>query len=77
MGQAAVTVYQALGLAVYARADFIVDQGGTPWFLEINTLPGMTPQSLVPQEAAAVGMDYETLCQTIIDESLKARQGGR
>ena len=60
-----------------ARADFIVDQGGTPWFLEINTLPGMTPTSLVPQEAAAVGMDYDTLCQTIIDESLKARQGGR
>ena len=77
VGQAAVTVYQALGLAVYARADFIVDQGGTPWFLEINTLPGMTPTSLVPQEAAAVGMDYETLCQTLIDESLKARQGSR
>ena len=77
VGQAAVTVYQALGLAVYARADFIVDEGGTPWFLEINTLPGMTPTSLVPQEAAAVGMDYETLCQTIIDESLKARQGSR
>lgn len=75
VGQAALTVYRALDLAVYARADFIVDEEGTPWFLEINTLPGMTPTSLVPQEAAAVGIGYEQLCQTIIDESLKARRG--
>lgn len=73
VGQAALTVYRALGLSVYARADFIVDEGGTPWFLEINTLPGMTPTSLVPQEAAAVGIDYDSLCQRIIDESLRVR----
>ena len=66
LGKAALTVYRALGLAVYARADFIVDETGTPWFLEINTLPGMTPTSLVPQEAAAVGIDYEQLCQRIM-----------
>ncbi|MFI3250176.1 MAG: D-alanine--D-alanine ligase, partial [Eubacteriales bacterium] len=58
------------------RADFIVTEDGTPYFLEINTLPGMTPTSLVPQEAAAIGMDYKTLCQTIIDASLKARRKG-
>jgi D-alanine-D-alanine ligase len=73
VGEAALTVYRALGLTVYSRADFIMDENGTPWFLEINTLPGMTPTSLVPQEAAATGLDYETLCQTIIEESLKAR----
>lgn len=73
LGEAALTVYRALGLSVYSRADFIVDEAGTPWFLEINTLPGMTPTSLVPQEAAAVGIDYQALCQRIIDESLKAR----
>lgn len=71
--RAALTVYRALGLSVYARADFIVDEEGTPWFLEINTLPGMTPTSLVPQEAAAEGIGYEALCQAIIDESLRAR----
>ena len=70
VGKAAETVYEALGLTVYSRADFIVTEDGTPWFLEINTLPGMTPTSLVPQEAAAIG-----LCQRIIDESLKARNG--
>ena len=50
-----------------------MDEAGTPWFLEINTLPGMTPTSLVPQEAAAAGIGYETLCQTIIEESLRSR----
>ena len=74
VGEAALAVYRALGLTVYSRADFIVDTSGTPWFLEINTLPGMTPTSLVPQEAAAVGIDYESLCQEIIDRSLEARK---
>ena len=74
LGQAALTVYHALGLEVYSRAAFIVDEAGTPWFLEINTLPGMTPTSLVPQEAAAVGIGYGELCQKIIDLSLEARK---
>ena len=73
--QATETVFRLLGLSVYSRADFIVTPDGTPYFLEINTLPGMTPTSLVPQEAAAVGMSYEELCETIVNESLKARRG--
>lgn len=68
------TVFRVLGLTVYSRADFIVTEDGTPYFLEINTLPGMTPTSLVPQEAAAVGMSYEDLCEKIVEESLKARK---
>ena len=68
------TVFETLGLSVYSRADFIVDEAGTPWFLEINTLPGMTPTSLVPQEAAAVGISYEELCETIVRASLEARR---
>ena len=73
IGKAAVAVFETVGLSVYARADFIVTEDGTPYFLEINTLPGMTPTSLVPQEAAAVGMDYGTLCETIIRSSLELR----
>lgn len=69
------TVYRLLGLSVYARADFVVTDDGTPYFLEINTLPGMTPTSLVPQEAAAIGMSYEELCQTIVDESIQENRG--
>lgn len=66
-------VFKAVGMAVYARADFIVTEDGTPWFLEINTLPGMTPTSLVPQEAAVVGIGYGELCEMIIEESLRIR----
>ena len=77
LGEAALTVFRALGLSVYSRADFIVTEDGTPWFLEINTLPGMTPTSLLPQEAAAVGIGYGELCQRIIDASLAARGAGR
>ncbi len=74
VGNAALAVFRAIGLSVYARADFIVASDGTPYFLEINTLPGMTPTSLVPQEAAAVGLDYGKLCETIIQISLEARK---
>ncbi|MEM5780006.1 MAG: D-alanine--D-alanine ligase [Lawsonibacter sp.] len=76
VGDAALTVFHAIGLSVYSRADFILSEDGTPFFLEINTLPGMTPTSLVPQEAAAVGIDYGTLCEIIIQKSLEARKGG-
>ncbi len=74
---AALAAYNTLGLSVYSRADFILDRDGEPWFLEINTLPGMTPTSLLPQEAAAVGVDYPQLCQRILDASLLARKQGR
>ena len=70
-------VHTLIGLAVYSRSDFIVDAQGKPWFLEINTLPGMTPTSLLPQEAAAVGIDYPTLCERILTASLEARKAGR
>lgn len=69
------TVFRVLGLSVYARADFVVTPDGTPYFLEINTLPGMTPTSLVPQEAAAIGMSYAELCQTIVNESIREERG--
>ena len=64
-------VYKALMLDVYARLDFVVNENGDPYCLEANTLPGMTPISLLPQEAAAVGMSFEDLCETILEESLK------
>jgi len=71
------TVFRALGLSGYSRADFILDEHGDVWFLEINTLPGMTPTSLVPQEAAAAGITYGELCEKIIADSLAARKAGK
>ncbi len=69
--RAAERVFQSLMFDVYGRMDFIVDEAGEVWCLEGNTLPGLTPTSLLPQEAAAVGISYDALCQTIIEESLK------
>ena len=70
MGEMALRVHEVLGLRTYSRSDFIVDKYDNAWFLEVNTLPGMTPTSLVPQEAAAVGISYEELCEFIISEGL-------
>lgn len=71
MGQMALQVHRALGLRTYSRSDFIMTEDGTLYFLEVNTLPGMTPTSLVPQEAAAVGISYEELCEIIVQDALK------
>ena len=67
----AVKFHNALGLKIYSRVDFILDTEGNPWCLEVNTLPGMTPNSLIPKAAALEGLSYPELCQKIIDLSLK------
>ena len=63
--------FEALQLSGYARFDYILDGDGTPWCLEANTLPGMTPTSLLPQAARAVGISYENLCEQMIRLALK------
>lgn len=67
----AVQGYRTLGLESYARLDFIVTDDEKIYCLEANTLPGMTPTSLIPQEAAVLGMDYPTLCEELIRVSEK------
>ena len=63
--------YRALGLRTYARIDIILKENGDAYCLEANTLPGMTPTSLLPQEAAAVGIDFPSLCEKLIEVSLR------
>ena len=63
--------YKALGLQAYGRLDFIMDKDGNMYCLEANTLTGMTPTSLIPQEAKVLGMDYPELCEKLIEVSLK------
>ena len=72
----ALRVHTALGLEVYSRADFILDGEGRAWCLEVNSLPGMTPGSLIPKAAAAVGMDYPALCQEIVGRSHHLKRRG-
>ena len=74
LGETALKLHRGLGLEVYSRADFMLDEAGVPWCLEINSLPGMTPTSFLPQEAAAVGMSYGELCQEILDRSLQIKR---
>lgn len=69
--QYAERVFEALKLSSYARIDFMMDTADQSFYcLEANTLPGMTPTSLLPQEAAAVGMSFEDLCEKLIEVSL-------
>jgi D-alanine-D-alanine ligase len=67
----AVRVFEVLKFEVYARIDFIVDGDGLIWCLEGNSLPGLTPNSLLPQEAAAAGISYAHLCETILNRSME------
>ena len=62
--------YKALHLQAYARLDFIMDEEGNMYCLEANTLPGMTPTSLIPQEAKVIGISYPRLCEKLIEVSL-------
>ncbi len=62
----AVASYRTLSLSGIARADFIVDADGIPWFLEINTIPGMTATSLSPMAAGATGISFEELVERLM-----------
>ena len=71
VSEATAKSFEALRLDGYSRIDFILDKDGLAWCLEANTLPGMTPTSLLPQEAAAVGIGYDELCEKLAMMALK------
>lgn len=68
-------VFRVLRMKGYARIDFKMDDNGDIYCLEANSLPGMTPTSLLPQEAEVMGISFEELCEEIIRISL--REQGR
>lgn len=73
MQKAAEMVFKALRLKNYARMDFMMSEQEEIYCLEANTLPGMTPTSLLPQEAAAIGISFEQLCEKLMQFSLEAK----
>ena len=75
-GELALRLHRALGLEVYSRTDMILDEEGRLWCLEINSLPGMTPASFVPKEAAAAGIPYNQLCEEIVRLSCRISRRG-
>jgi len=68
--QTALAAHQALGLQIYSRVDVLLRPNGAPEVLEINTIPGMTQASLLPEAAAAAGIGYSQLCERIAELSL-------
>lgn len=74
MQQYAEMAFKALRLKNYARMDFMMGAAGDIYCLEANTLPGMTPTSLLPQEAAAVGISFEQLCERLIAVSMRDKK---
>ena len=62
--------FDVLGASGWGRVDFLLDDQDQPWFLEVNTTPGMTDHSLLPQAAAAVGIDFDELVWRILESSL-------
>jgi D-alanine-D-alanine ligase len=69
------SAFRALGLQVYGRIDVILSKSGEPFVLEINTIPGMTEASLLPEAAAAAGISYVDLCLRIIELSQARLKG--
>jgi D-alanine-D-alanine ligase len=70
----ALQAFRALGLVVYGRVDVLLSDAGEPFVLEVNTIPGMTEASLLPEGAAAAGIGYVDLCLRIIELSRARRE---
>jgi D-alanine-D-alanine ligase len=72
--QAAQAAFKSAGCKVYARVDVMLrERDMKPFVLEINTIPGMTPTSLLPKACNASGISYEQLCERIVELSMAAR----
>jgi D-alanine-D-alanine ligase len=71
----ALRAFRALGLVVYGRVDVLLSDSGDPFVLEVNTIPGMTEASLLPESAAAAGIGYVDLCARIIALSRARTEG--
>lgn len=70
----ALAAYEALGCEGYGRVDIILDDSGTPWVLEINTIPGMTESSLMPMAAEAAGIGFADLVEIMAATALAGRR---
>jgi D-alanine-D-alanine ligase len=70
---AALAAHRSLDLEIYSRVDVILDANREPQVLEVNTIPGMTETSLLPEAAAAAGISMAQLCEFIVQLSLERR----
>jgi D-alanine-D-alanine ligase len=68
LAEIAALVHQVIGCDSYSRSDFII-KDGEAYFLEVNTLPGLTPESLFPKAAAAIGLEFNHLVNHLVDNA--------
>jgi len=73
---AALHAFRTLDCSGWGRVDLMLDHSGKPYFLEVNTCPGMTDHSLVPMAARHAGMSFEDLCMQILESARLQEQGG-
>lgn len=71
----AVHAFRLLGAQGWGRADFLIDAEGRPWFLELNTVPGMTSHSLVPMAAKQAGLNFRALVWRILEGTMGDNRG--
>ena len=71
---AAAKAFTVLGCSGMARVDMIVDGDGTPWILEVNTVPGLTELSLLPDAARAAGITFDELCTRLVEHAVGRHQ---
>lgn len=70
----AIEAHRVLGCRGISRADTIVAEDGRVWLLEVNTIPGMTPTSLVPDAAREAGIEFGQLCRTLVELALEPKR---
>ena len=73
--QEALDAFHALGCSGWGRVDFLMDEAGKHYFLEVNTSPGMTDHSLVPMAAEAAGISFDALVVNILQMTLDGATG--
>jgi D-alanine-D-alanine ligase len=73
----ALDAFRAVGASGWGRVDFMLDESGEPWFIEVNTIPGLTDHSLVPMAARANDIDFTALVCRILDATLGAHTAGQ
>jgi len=74
MQMLALSTHRLVGLRDYSRTDFIVSRDNRPYILEINSLPGLTPHSLIPDACGAIGISFEALIDRLIGYALERAQ---
>lgn len=73
LGRQALSAFRLLGAGGWGRVDLLLDRDGQPWFIDVNTIPGMTSHSLVPKSARQAGIDFDELVMQILAGSVQQR----